>query len=144
MTRDEVARWLQRYVEAWRSYDVEAIGELFSEDAEYRYHPYDAEPVRGRQQIVADWLDPEAKDEPGTWEASYEPFAVDGDRAVAVGWSRYLPTDGAPERLFHNAFVLEFDADGRCRRFTDFYMQRPDDEGATAPSAGGDATGAPG
>jgi len=31
--------WLDDYVAAWRSYDPEAIGALFSEDAEYRYHP---------------------------------------------------------------------------------------------------------
>jgi ketosteroid isomerase-like protein len=137
MTRDDLARWLERYVECWRSYDAATIGDLFSEDAEYRYHPYDAEPVHGREQIVADWLDPEARDEPGTWEASYEPFAVDGDHAVAVGWSRYLATDDAPERLYHNTFLLEFDADGRCRRFTDFYMQRPE-PGAGEGDGGGD------
>jgi hypothetical protein len=33
MTRDEVQDWLDRYVDAWRSYDADAIGELFSEDA---------------------------------------------------------------------------------------------------------------
>ena len=41
MTRDEVQRWLDDYVAAWRSYDPEAIGDLFGEDAEYRYHPWD-------------------------------------------------------------------------------------------------------
>ena len=36
----------------------------------YAYHPYDEgeEVVRGREAIVADWL--EEQDEPGTWEAS--------------------------------------------------------------------------
>ena len=32
MTRDDVQRWLDRYVEAWRSYDPDAIGDLFAED----------------------------------------------------------------------------------------------------------------
>jgi len=39
---DEAAfqRWLDRYVGAWKTYDEGAIGALFSEDAEYRYHPW--------------------------------------------------------------------------------------------------------
>jgi ketosteroid isomerase-like protein len=39
VTRDDVQQWLDRYVEAWRSYDADAIGELFAEDATYKYHP---------------------------------------------------------------------------------------------------------
>jgi hypothetical protein len=27
-------------------------------------------------------------------------------------------------RIFHNCFVLRFDGDGRCREFTEYYMQR--------------------
>ena len=30
MTHDDVQEWLDRYVEAWRSYDEAAIGDLFS------------------------------------------------------------------------------------------------------------------
>ncbi len=129
--REAVAGWLARYVTAWESYDAAAIGDLFSEDAEYRYHPHD-EPVVGRDAIVRSWTEPEAgsgqsgRDEPGTYEARYEPYAVEGDRAVAVGWSRYW-TDAtrAVERdVYDNCFVLEFGPDARCRRFTEWYVQR--------------------
>ncbi|MGH3133154.1 MAG: hypothetical protein ACRDNY_05350, partial [Gaiellaceae bacterium] len=34
-------RWLEDYVGAWKSYDEAAIGALFSEDARYRYHPWE-------------------------------------------------------------------------------------------------------
>ena len=51
----EVDRWLRAYVEAWKSYDGEQIGDLFSEDVQYRYHPYD-EPVLGRAELVRSWL----------------------------------------------------------------------------------------
>ena len=49
MTLDRSAfqAWLDRYVAAWKSYDPTAIGDLFSDDAKYRYHPED-EPVVGR------------------------------------------------------------------------------------------------
>src|ERR671914_328363 len=122
MDRDSVQAWLDRYVAAWRSYDPAAIGDLFSEDATYRYHPWDEgdDVPRGRDAIVSDWVEPEGqasqRDEPGSWEAQYEPYAVDGSRAVAVGWSRYFTdaTGSAERTLYHNAYLLEFDDDGRC------------------------------
>ena len=55
MTHDDANRWLQAYVDAWRSYDPAAIAALFTDDARYRYHPWD-DPVEGRDAIVADWL----------------------------------------------------------------------------------------
>jgi hypothetical protein len=115
---------LEWYVEAWRSYDPDAIGDLFTEDAEYRYHPYD-EPVRGRAAIVASWLEEDRRDEPGTWEARYEPLAVDGDVAVAVGTSSYFDDAGGVDRVYYNNYVMRFDGTGRCRSFTEYYMQNP-------------------
>jgi ketosteroid isomerase-like protein len=122
MNTEQVASWLEAYVTAWKSYDRDAIGALFSDDAEYRYHPYD-DPVRGREAIVASWL--EDPDEPGTYDASYEPVAVDGDTAVAVGSSTYFAADGSVEKVYDNCYVIRFAADGRCRQFTEWYMQRP-------------------
>lgn len=112
---DHVQKWLDAYVEAWRTY--EGIADLFTEDAEYRYHPYD-EPLRGREAIAADWL--KEREDPGSWEARYEPLIVDGDRAVATGETRY-----AEGRTFSNLFVLAFDGEGRCREFTEWYMEHP-------------------
>ena len=123
MTRDDVQRWLDAYVDAWRTYDPQAIGALFAEDATYRYHPYDEEAVVGRAAIVADWL--EDPDAPGSWNAHYEPYAIDGERVVTVGQSRYLDADGAVRDVFDNIWTLTFDADGRCTAYTDWYMERP-------------------
>ena len=66
------------------------------------------------------------RDEPGTYAARYEPYALDGSRAVAVGWSRYW-TDAnraTEQATFDNCFLLEFDAAGRCRSFTEFFRER--------------------
>lgn len=127
MTPDEVQRWLDGYIAAWRSYDSNAVGELFSDDAEYRYHPWD-EPIRGRAEIVRAWVSPEGnesdRDEPDSWDARYEPYAVDGSRAVAVGWSRYFAQGEEPEKLYHNCYLLEFDAGGKCRSFTEFFVEQ--------------------
>ena len=117
LTTERVQAWLDAYVDAWRTYDAGAIGALFSLDATYAYRPYE-EPLRGREQIVASWLDD--RDEPGSWEAAYAPLLVDGDRAVVTGETRY-----ASGRTFSNLFVLRFEGDGRCRDFVEWFMEHP-------------------
>ena len=129
MDRSGVKDWLDRYSAAWVSYDEADIRGLFAPDARYRYHPYDpdSDAVVGVDAIVKDWVDPENRDEAGTYDSHYEPYAVDGDRAVAVGWSRYYE-DASKSKLsreFHNAYLLGFDAEGRCNDFTEFYMETP-------------------
>jgi ketosteroid isomerase-like protein len=131
MQRAEVDRWLDAYVQAWKRYDRDAIEALFSDEVSYRYHPYD-EPVSGRGAVVASWLGESeeeggsARDAPGTYDASYRAVAVDGDVAVATGWSTYYAEPGGPVReVYDNCFVMRFDAKGRCREFTEWYMKRP-------------------
>ena len=127
----EVDRWLRAYVEAWKSYDRDQIGELFSADVRYRYHPHD-EPVVGRAELVQSWLGEagyagaSARDEQGTYDAAYRAVAVDGDVAVATGSSTYLSGPGGPvEKVYDNCFVMRFDSAGRCREFTEWYVERP-------------------
>jgi ketosteroid isomerase-like protein len=126
MTHDDVQTWLDRYVAAWRSYDPEAIGDLFSDDATYRYHPWD-DPIQSRAEIVRAWVAPDGnesgRDEPESWDARYEPYAVEGDRAVAVGWSRYFAAGETPAKLYHNVYLLVFDGGGRCGSFTEYFVE---------------------
>ena len=123
--------WLDRYVDAWLSYDTDDIAGLFSKDISYRYHPYD-EPIVGRDAVVASWLgesdseDASSRDAPGTYFAAYSPVAVDGDTVVATGTSRYTDVRGGPViRTYENCFVMRFDSEGRCREFTEYYIKRP-------------------
>lgn len=118
MTREDVDRWLERYVAAWKSNDPGEIGDLFSADASYRYSPA-GEPTIGREAIVALWLD--EGDEPGTFDGSYSCWALDGERAVATGTSTYSTPE---ERVYDNVFLLVFDDDGRCADFSEVYLKR--------------------
>ena len=120
MDRQSLQGWLDKYTEAWRTYDSAQIGNLFSEDALYFYSPFD-DPLRGREAIVTDWL--AEPNPPGSWKARYVPVAVEGDVGVAQGRTLYLRSDGAVEREFDNIFVLHFDEAGRCTRFTEWFMQ---------------------
>jgi ketosteroid isomerase-like protein len=119
VTEDDLQDWLDRYVAAWRSYNPKEIGELFTDDAMYVYHPWDVgdDVVRGRDAIVANWL--EDPDQPDSWTGSYKPLLVAGDRAVATGTTTYTNGDN-----FHNLWVLRF-AGGRCAEFVEWYMTAP-------------------
>jgi ketosteroid isomerase-like protein len=130
--RDAAQDWLDRYAEAWRTYDAALVGALFAEDVAYRYHPYD-EPILGRDAVVASWLSDEdappgasTRDAPGTYEGAWAPVAVDGDVVVATGVSSYREVAGGPvTTVFDNCWVMRFDDAGRCTEFTEFYVQRP-------------------
>jgi hypothetical protein len=123
MTHADFQGWLDRYVEAWKSYDPRQIGDLFSDDATYRYHPQD-EPLLGRAGIVANWL--ENRDDPGTYDAKYEPLAIDGDIHVANGWSRYFDATGTLRDEYHNVYVCRFNDAGECTYFTEYWIQNRD------------------
>lgn len=126
---DEAAaqRWLDAYGRAWETYDPAAIGDLFSDDAEYRWHPWDsgAAIARGRRAIVEAWLD--GRDKPGTYTGEWRPLLVRGDTVIAVGVSRYYTdaTHRTLDREYHNLWVIDFDGGGRCRSFTEWFMKTP-------------------
>jgi hypothetical protein len=121
MEKAAVVEWLEAYVKAWESYSPEAIGALFSEDAIYFFHPFE-EPVRGRKAIVESWL--KDQDPPGTYVGTYAPIAVDGNRAVVQGRSRYFKDSTRSElsKQWDNVFVIEFDDAGRCRSFSEWWV----------------------
>lgn len=121
--RPDAERWVEAYVQAWLTYDPESIGALFTEDAEYRFHP-DGSPVVGREAITRAWL--EERDDPGTYHADYSVFALEGDRAAITGVTTYFADDTHESiaNVYDNCFLVEFDDDGACRRFTEWYVER--------------------
>ena len=130
MLREDVDRWLKDYVAAWKSYDRGQIEALFAKDISYRYHPED-DAIEGRAAVVESWLgegdhaDASTRDEPGTYDAAYRAVAVDGQVAVATGISSYRESPGGPVvRVYDNCFVMQFDSEGRCREFTEWFIQR--------------------
>jgi hypothetical protein len=112
-----VTTWVGGYVLAWNSNDPADIGALFAEDADYYTEPY-ARPWHGRQQIVERWL--ARKDEPGAATFDWHPVAMTGEVAVVQGITVYS------DRTFSNLWVIRFDDDGRCREFTEWWMEHPD------------------
>jgi hypothetical protein len=127
LTREHVQQWLDDYAHAWETYDEADIAPLFSENAEYRWHPAD-EPEQGRDAIVFAWVNPGGnasdRDAPGTYKGEYRTYAVDGNRAVAIGTSTYWKdaSRSEVERIYYNNWLLEFDDEGKCSSFTEYWM----------------------
>jgi uncharacterized protein (TIGR02246 family) len=114
----EVERWMQAYVSAWNSNDADAIGDLFTADATYRPAPYE-EPWRGRDAIVAGWLD--RRDEPGNWTFTWTQLSSDGDLAIVEGTTAY----SEPKVTYSNLWLIRLDDEGRCREFVEWWMAHP-------------------
>jgi hypothetical protein len=112
-----VAAWLARYREAWTTNDPETIASLFTHDAIYRPTPFSAG-WRGRAAIVAGWLD--RKDEPGDWTFEHEIVSSSDDRGIVRGRTVY-PALG---REYSNIWLVEFAPDGKCREFTEWWVER--------------------
>ena len=112
MNRDEVMRWVAAYERAWRDEDADAVGDLFTEAANYRRSPVEP-PEIGLEAIRAFWLE----DEGEPFSMSAEPVAVEGNDAVVRVEVRY----GEPVRQeYVDLWVLRFAADGRVEDFEEW------------------------
>jgi ketosteroid isomerase-like protein len=112
MDTDEVMRWVAAYERAWRAGDLDAVGELFTEDAHYRTSPYEPAKV-GHAAIRGFWLE----DEGETFTVRAEPVAVQDRNAVVRLEVRY----GDPLRQeYRDLWVMRFGADGRVEDFEEW------------------------
>jgi len=113
-----VTDWIDAYRRAWDSNDPDDIRALFTEDATYRYHPDDPEPVTGHDAIVASWL--KDKDEPGDTTFEYEVLGLSGDRGFVQAVTDYVKYGD----VYDNLWVIDLAPDGRARAFTEWPMKR--------------------
>jgi ketosteroid isomerase-like protein len=112
MDRDGVLAWVERYEQAWRDEDLDAVGELFTADARYRPSPYE-EPILGLEAIRAFWID----DDGEVFTMTAEPVAVDDPVAVVRVEVHY----GDPVRQeYRDLWVMRFTEDGRVEEFEEW------------------------
>ena len=112
MDHDDVLQWVRRYERAWRDGDLDAVVELFSDDAAYRASPYEPS-ATGHDAIKALWLD-----DPGTTFTMHaHVVAVDGD--VAVVRADVVYTAPAAQE-YRDLWLLRFAPDGRVADFEEW------------------------
>jgi ketosteroid isomerase-like protein len=83
-----VQQWLDGYRRAWESNDEGDIRALFTDDATYRFHPYDDDPESGVEAIVAAWV--QNRDEPGDFAFELGPIRVAGETAFVQAVTDYV------------------------------------------------------
>lgn len=118
MKAGDLASWVDRYVEAWKTNDPQDIERLFTQDARYYTAPH-RKPWSGRVAIVKGWLD--RKDDQGTWRFRYEILAVTEGLGFVRGWTTYV---GNEAKEYSNLWVVRLDANGRCSEFTEWWMEQ--------------------
>jgi hypothetical protein len=121
MTRAQ--QWLDGYIRAWESKDPADVRAIFADDAEYWFRPDDAEPVRGIDAIIEMWGEPESPDPQHDLRV-----LIEDERLGIITGSVVYPGHAS----YVNLWEVHFAADGRARRFVEWYMTPPDDEDADA------------
>jgi len=112
-------RFLDGYLDAWRTNDPDGIRALFAPDATYRGGAHDLEPAVGIDQIIARW--DEERDEPGTWSYSGAVDLQTETAAVIRGVTTY--TEGPKSGSYANVWLVRFDKHGLAGEFQDWWFQ---------------------
>jgi hypothetical protein len=110
LTEHDIATWVERYLQAWRTNATGDIEALFTEAAEYHERPYTTDLV-GRNDIVAGWQS-RWDWQQGGWSFEWTTRSMAGRTAVidAVGHYQKLGN-------FDNVWTVAIDEDGRCSQF---------------------------
>lgn len=132
LTPELALAWVAAHDEAWRSNDPDEIGNLFSNDGIYHLGPWEGPwrghtgPIVGRPAIVEAWAT--AFDPHEGFVANADVIAIDGRRAVV---RRTISYDGAgrePASRFGCLWIVDFDAEGRCSEYQEWFMEEPAEE----------------
>jgi ketosteroid isomerase-like protein len=104
--------WLAGYERAWRTKDAADVRAIFSDDAEYWFHPDDPHPIRGIDAIVTMW-----ETEPEPVDPVYELSVLVEDGAVGIITGR---VDYPGRAHYIDLWEVHFAEDGRARRFVEW------------------------
>ena len=132
LTREDVFAWVAAHDEAWRSNDPDAIGRLFTEDGIYHLGPWEGPwrgytgPIIGREAIADAWASAFDPDE--RFEADAEIVAIEDRRGVVRRTISYAGTGREPAVRYGSLWVLDFDDEGRCREYQEWFVEEPPKE----------------
>jgi hypothetical protein len=139
VTPGEVLAWVAAHDAAWRSNDAEAIGELFSVDGIYHLGPWEgpwrgyAGPIVGRRAIADAWAS--AFDSHEGFEADADVVAIDGRRGVVQRTITYAGSGREPPTRYGCLWVVDFDVEGRCREYQEWFVVEPMRDRESDPTA---------
>ena len=130
----DVERWLSEYGRAWESKEPDRFVTLFAEDVRYFWTPLE-KPKQGRSAVGRAFEAAIAHQEAIQFAASV--VGVFGRRAIAH-WQCSFRRPGR-DRDVHldGVFMIDFDEDGNCDVFREWWHSDENDETGAAASAPG-------
>jgi hypothetical protein len=114
-------QWLTRYSQASIANDPQASAELFAPDARYYESPFD-EPLVGRTAIYDYWA--AGAQHLTDKHATHTILAVRGQVGIARWQARFTDRRTASPIALDCVFVAEFDEQGRCNVFREWWHYR--------------------
>ncbi len=124
LTFTSFAHWLQSYSQASADDDPQASARLFAADARYYESPFDA-PLVGRQAIYDYWA--AGAQRLTDKQASHEILAVGEKVGIARWQGRFVVKATAAAVALDCLFVAEFDDEGLCCCFREWWHSRQTD-----------------
>jgi uncharacterized protein (TIGR02246 family) len=112
------AAWLQRYCAAWERRDGQAAAELFTEDAQYFWTPFEA-PKRGRAEIADAWNQATARQ--SNVRVDLRIVTVAGNEGIATWRTRFERAGTGYEVQIDGILLAELDGSGLCRVFREWW-----------------------
>ena len=125
LTMSALASWLDAYGEAWESRDGDAAAKIFSADATYQVTPYE-DPHVGQDGVRNYWAG--VTENQRNVQFEYQTLSVTGNTGIAHWSANFDVAPDGPHIELNGIFVLEFDADGRCRRLREWWHIQTDAE----------------
>jgi ketosteroid isomerase-like protein len=118
LTVDVFDEWLTRYSQASQQDDARASAELFAQDACYYESPF-GEPLIGREAIYRYWQ--QGAETLRDKTSSHEIWAVRDNRGIARWQSHFVNNRSGQRAALDCVFLVEFDEDGLCRVFREWW-----------------------
>lgn len=118
MEASTVNVWLDEYGRAWEARDASAFVRLFSHDVRYHWTPFEAA-REGRDGLAEAFEAATARQEQIAFSATM--LGIHDGSALAHWQCSFVRIDsGLPVRL-DGIFLMEFNADGQCERFREWW-----------------------
>lgn len=121
LTLEHFTAWMAEYGRASAENDPQTSVNLFAENAAYYETPF-TEPMVGREAIYEYWNNgaQNLKDK----ESSFEILALNGNTGIVRWQSKFTVIESGKELALDCLFVVEFDEDGLCQTFREWWHIR--------------------
>lgn len=118
MDEDGIRSWLSAYGQAWERKETSAFVALFAPDVRYYWTPFE-EPKQGQKEVAQAFESAVARQESIGFRSTV--LLADGRSSLAHWHCAFDRVPGGWRVELDGIFQMEFDAEGRCRVFREWW-----------------------